>query len=74
LKEGNKVKTTFWGIDPHGKDCLYQWQILPFGLKNALVEFQKMMDQMLVGLGFAQCYIDDIIVFNLTSKDHMHHL
>jgi hypothetical protein len=24
LKEGDKVKTTFWGINPHGKDCLYQ--------------------------------------------------
>ncbi len=23
LKEGDKVKTTFWGIDPHEKDCLY---------------------------------------------------
>jgi hypothetical protein len=23
LKEGDKVKTTFWGIDPNGKDCLY---------------------------------------------------
>jgi hypothetical protein len=25
LREGDKVKTTFWGIDFHGKDCLYQW-------------------------------------------------
>jgi hypothetical protein len=72
--EGNKVKTTFWEINPHGKDYLYQWQFLPFGLKNSLVEFQKVMDQMLVGFGFAKCYIDDIIVFNLTSEDHMHHL
>jgi hypothetical protein len=39
LREGNKVKMTFWGIDPHGKDCLYQWWFLPFGLKNALSEF-----------------------------------
>ncbi len=44
LKEGDKVKITFWGIDPHGKDCLYQWKILPFGLKNALVKFQRVMD------------------------------
>ncbi len=32
------------------------------------------MNQMLVGLGFAKCYIDDIIIFNLTLKDHKHHL
>jgi hypothetical protein len=44
LKEGDKVKKTFWGIDPHGKDCLYQWKFLPFGLKNAHVKFQNVMD------------------------------
>lgn len=43
------------GIDLNGKDCLYQCKFLPFGLKNALVEFQRMMDQFLVGLEFAKC-------------------
>jgi hypothetical protein len=74
LKESDKVKTTFWGINPHGKDCLYQWQFLPFGLKNAPIKFQRVMDQLLVGLDFGECYINDIIAFNLTSKDHRHHL
>jgi hypothetical protein len=46
----------------------------PFGLKNAPREFQRVMDRMLAGLGFAKCYIDDIIVFSLTPGDHMHHL
>jgi hypothetical protein len=55
LREGDKVKTTFWEIDPHGKDYLYQWKFL-------------------ASLGFAKCYIDDIIVFNLTPRDRMHHL
>jgi hypothetical protein len=32
------------------------------------------MDLVLAGLGFAKCYIDDIIVFNPTLKDHEHHL
>jgi hypothetical protein len=44
LKEGDKVRTTFWGIDPHGKDCLYEWWFLSFSLKNAPTNFQKMMD------------------------------
>jgi len=74
LREGDKVKTTFWGINLHWKDCLYQWKFLSFGLKNVLIEFQKVMDQILAGLGFAKCYIDDIIVFSLTLGDNMHHL
>ncbi len=35
LKESDKVKTTFWGINLQGKDYLYQWQFFPFDLKNA---------------------------------------
>jgi hypothetical protein len=74
LREGDKIKITSWGIDPHEKDYLYQWKFLPFGLKNVLVQFQRVMDRVLVGLGFAKCYIDDIIVFSLTQGYHMHHL
>jgi hypothetical protein len=47
---------------------------LPFGLKNALAKFQKVMDRVLAGLDFAKCYIIDIIVFSLTLGDHLHHL
>jgi hypothetical protein len=39
LKESDKVKMTFWGINPQGKDCLHQWQFLPFDLKNAPTKF-----------------------------------
>jgi hypothetical protein len=45
LKEGDKVKKYIWGIDPHGKDYLYQWKFLPFGLKHAPAKFQRVMDQ-----------------------------
>jgi hypothetical protein len=48
-------------------------EVLPFGLKNFPLEFQKVMDRMLVGLGFAKCYIDGIIIFSLNLKGHMHH-
>ncbi len=44
LKEGYKAKMTFKGIDLNGKDCLYQWWFLPFGLNNAFVKFQRVMD------------------------------
>jgi hypothetical protein len=72
LKEGHKVNTTFWGIDPYQKDYLYQWRFLSFDLKNIPTKFQRVMDRMLMGIGFAKCYINDIIVFSLTLKDHMY--
>jgi hypothetical protein len=45
----------FWGIDPYGKDYLYQWHFLPFSLENALMKFQRIMNQMLAIIGFAKC-------------------
>jgi hypothetical protein len=64
----------FWVINPHANYCLYQWQFLPFGLKNTFAKFLSVMDQMLAGCSFAKCYIDDIIIFTLTLEEHMHHL
>jgi hypothetical protein len=61
----------FWGIDFHGNDCLYQWRFLPFGLKNAPAKFQKVMDWVLENFNFAKYYINDIIMFSLTVKEHL---
>jgi hypothetical protein len=44
LREEDKEKTTFWGIDKDRKDRLFQWKFLPFGLKKTLAEFQRAMD------------------------------
>jgi hypothetical protein len=74
LKEEDKEKTAFWGIDIDGKDRLYQWRFLPFGLKNAPAEFQRVMDMICSGLEFVKCYIDDIVVFNTSQKKHRAHL
>ena len=40
LLAGDRVKTTFWEVEHDGKDQLYHCKFLPFGLKNAFVEFQ----------------------------------
>jgi hypothetical protein len=53
---------------------LYQWKFLPFGLKNALAEFQRVMDKILTGLDFVRCYIDDIMVYSDTVEEHQIHL
>jgi hypothetical protein len=74
LKEKDKKKTTFWGIDTDGKDRFYQWKFLPFGLKNAPAEFQRVMDMIFSSLEFVKCYIDDIVVFSTSQKKHRVHL
>ncbi len=51
----------FLGIDLDGKDYLYQLKFFPFGLKNVLSKFQKVMDQVLVGLDFAKYYINELL-------------
>jgi hypothetical protein len=35
-----------------------------FGLKNVLMKFQRVMNEVLVSLKFSKCYIDNIIVFS----------
>jgi hypothetical protein len=70
IQEEDKAKTAFWGINSHSKDCLYQWKFLPFGLKNMPVEYQRVMDRILVGLDFVRCYIDDIVLYSDTMEEH----
>ena len=71
---GDRVKTAFWGVDQDGKDQLYHWKFLPFGPKNPPAKFQRVMDQVLSGLPFARCYIDDVIIFSRTTQEHVRHL
>ncbi|CAI7785767.1 unnamed protein product [Closterium sp. NIES-54] len=65
IAEEDKAKTAFHG--PYGA---YEWNRMPFGLKNTSLLFQKVMDGVLQGLQGALCYIDDVIVFSATPKEH----
>ncbi len=53
----DRKKTTF-----HGSNKLREWPLMPFGLKNALVFFQRVMDQVLEGANFLKCYINDVLM------------
>ena len=58
-------------ITPFG---LFEFVRMPFGLRNAGQSFQRMMDQVLAGLPFAFCYIDDILVASPDHAAHHEHL
>ncbi|KAJ4765223.1 polyprotein [Rhynchospora pubera] len=62
--------TTF--VVPGG---LYEWLVMPFGLKNAPAIFQRKMDQCFAGTeDFIAVYIDDILVFSENEQQHSEHL
>ena len=47
---------------------------MPFGLRNAGQSFQRFMDEVLSGLDFAFCYLDDILIGSSTPDEHLLHL
>ncbi|KAJ8376341.1 hypothetical protein SKAU_G00069210 [Synaphobranchus kaupii] len=44
---------------------------LPFGITSAPALFQKAMDQVLLGLPFTHCYLDDILVSGPDEETHL---
>jgi hypothetical protein len=70
VAEEDCCKTAFWG-----PDGLYEWVVMPFGLKNAPAFFQRIIDSTLrTCRDFARCYIDDVIVYSKSFEEHLTHL
>jgi putative transposase len=74
LRFEDRMKTAFWRVDEDGRNTLFHWKFLPFGLKNTPATFQCIMDQVLKELPFSRCYIDDVIIFSDTPEEHIKHL
>ncbi|XP_074592433.1 uncharacterized protein LOC141848283 [Curcuma longa] len=54
---------------------LYEWLVMPFGLKNAPAVFQRKMDNCFKNCeDFLVVYIDDILVFSPTEAFYVQHL
>ena len=49
----------------------FQFEVKPFGLINCQATFYRMMNGILMNVGFKKYYMDDIFVF---SKDEVEHL
>ena len=72
LEESSKQFTAF-NAGPLG---LFEYQRLPFGIKNASASFQRMMEYVLSDLLPSTClvYIDDVIVHSYTQAEHLQSL
>ncbi len=58
-------------IKPFG---LFEFTHMPFGLRNAGMTFQQLMDSILGGLPFVFVYLDDILVASADEAVHKLHL
>jgi len=69
LAAKERKKMTF-----HGSNKLWEWLMMPFGLKNAPVFFQQIMDRVFKGVDFMKCYIYDVLMHNKGFLQHLAHL
>lgn len=67
IKTEDRPKTAFSTPEGH-----WEWDCMPFGLKNAPATFQRMMNNVLSGLNNKQCfvYLDDIVIYGSNLEDH----
>jgi hypothetical protein len=54
-------------ITPFG---LLEFVRMPFGLKNAGMTFQRLMDRIFFDLPYSFCYLDDLLVASRSEEDH----
>jgi len=71
MTAGEEWKTAF--ITRYG---LYEYLVMPFGLQNAPAAFQHFINHTLHEFldKFASAYLDDIIIYSETKKEHREHV
>ena len=71
MSEESQEKTAF--VTWNG---LYEFKVMPFGLCNAPVTFQRLMEKVLSGVVREKCliYMDDILVMGQTFDEHIENL
>ena len=72
VNEADKEKTAFT-VGPLG---FYECNRMPFGLCNAPATFQRLMENCFGDINMQSCliYLDDIVVFSRTFKEHVERL
>src|SRR5271168_4950148 len=71
IKKGDECKSAF-------QSCygLYEFQVPPLGLINALASFQRVINSILHEYldVFVLAYLDDTLVYSATMKEHIKHV
>ena len=55
-------------VTPSG---LYQYKVMPFGMKNAPATFQRMVNKLVRNIDGCEGYIDDVVIFSDNWSDHI---
>ena len=58
-------------VTPSG---LYQYKVMPFGMKNAPATFQRMVNKLVRNIDGSEGYIDDVVIFSDNWSDHIHQI
>ena len=52
-------------------DGLYQYKVMPFGMKNSPATFQRLVNSLISNLDGCKAYIDDAIIFSEEWQQHL---
>ena len=52
-------------------DGLYQYKVMPFGMKNSPATFQQLVNSLISNLDGCKAYIDDAIIFSEEWQQHL---
>ena len=55
-------------VTPSG---LYQYKVMPFGMKNAPATFQRMVNKLVRDIDGCEGYVDDVVIFSDNWSDHI---
>ena len=55
-------------VTPSG---LYQYKVMPFGMKNAPATFQRMVNKLVRDIDGCKGYIDDVVIYSDKWSDHI---
>ncbi|KAJ8651910.1 hypothetical protein O0I10_012518 [Lichtheimia ornata] len=70
IKPEDRHKTAFTAPD----GMRYMFKGCPFGLKPISSKFQRVMDKLFRDLPYVTTFVDDIIVFSKSKRDHVQHV